>query len=60
MSRVKIIHSWDQFMANVRIGDTSLIKYITKHIKPMTNINNIMCGCETYISAVLLQSDFNK
>ena len=30
------------------------------NIKPMINIKNITCGCETCISAMLLQSDHNK
>ena len=29
----------------VCIGDTSLSKYMPKYIKPMRNINNIICGC---------------
>ena len=31
-----------------------------KHLKPMSNRNNITRGCETYISAMLLKSDLNK
>ena len=42
------------------IGETSLRKYIPKYIKPMSNKNNIICGCKTCISAMLLQSDLNK
>ena len=42
------------------IGDKSLRVYIPKHISPMSNRDKITCGCETYISAMLLQSDFDK
>ena len=41
-------------------------RYVSKeehaniYIKPMSNINNITCGCEKRISAMLLQSDINK
>ena len=38
----------------------SLRKNRPKYIKPMSNINNITCGYETSISAMLLQSDINK
>ena len=38
----------------------SIRKYMQKYMKPMNNRNNIKCGCETCISAMLLQSDFNK
>ena len=31
-----------------------------KYIKPTSNINNITCGCETCISAILIQSDISK
>ena len=31
-----------------------------KYIKPISSRNNITCGCETCISAMLLQSDLNK
>ena len=31
-----------------------------KYIELMSNINIIICVCETCISAMLLQSDFNK
>ena len=31
-----------------------------KDIKQMSNRNKITCGCETCISAMLLQSDINK
>ena len=44
----------------VFIWYTSLIKYMTKHIKPMSNRNNITSGCETCIIAMLLQYCFNK
>ena len=44
----------------VLIGDTSLRNYMPMYIKPMSNISNITCGCETCISAMLLQSDLNK
>ena len=44
----------------VCIGYKYLRKFIPKYIKPMSNINNITCGCETCISAMLLQSDINK
>ena len=36
------------------------MKYMPKNIKPMNNRNNITCGGETCISAMLLQSDLNK
>ena len=44
----------------VCIVDTSLRKYITKLIKPMSNINKITCECKTFISAMLFQSYLNK
>ena len=31
-----------------------------KYLKPMSNRNNIICGCKTCISAMLIQSDINK
>ena len=31
-----------------------------KYIKPTSKINTIACGCETFISAMLIQSDINK
>ena len=46
--------------SKVCIGDTSLRKYMLKHIKPTGNINNITCGCKTCISFMLLRSDFNR
>ena len=42
------------------IGYTSLGKYMPKYIKPISNRYNITCGYETYIIAMLLQSDLNK
>ena len=42
------------------IGDTSLRNNTPIYIKPMSNINNITCGCKTTISAILLQPDINK
>ena len=42
------------------IGYMSIRKYMPKHLKPMSNRNNITRGCETYISAMLLKSDLNK
>ena len=47
---------------NICIGDTSLSnsKYMPKYIKPMSNRNNITFGCDTWISAMLIQSDLNK
>ena len=42
------------------IGDTSLKKYMPKYTKPMTNRNNITCGCKACISAMLIQPDINK
>ena len=44
----------------VCIGDVSLIYYTPRHIKPMSNINNITCGCKACISAILIQSDLNE
>ena len=44
----------------IYIGYSSLRKYMPRHIKPMSNINNITFGCETCISSMLLQSDFKK
>ena len=44
----------------VCIGDTSFRKYMQKYIKSMSNINNITCVCETFISSMLLQSDISK
>ena len=38
----------------------SLRNHMQKYIKPISNINNITCGCETCISAMLHQSYFNK
>ena len=31
-----------------------------EYVKSMGNRNNVTCGCETCISAMLLQSDLNK
>ena len=42
------------------IGGTSLRKYMPKYIKPMSNINNIICLWLTCIRAMLLQSYLNK
>ena len=42
------------------ICDTYLRKYTPKHIKPMININKITYGCETFISAILIQFALNK
>ena len=42
------------------IGDMSVRKYVPEHIKPMSNINNIMCGFENCINDMLLQSSLNK
>ena len=44
----------------VCIGGTYLRNYMPKYIKPMINRNNITCGCETCIIAMLIQSDINK
>ena len=44
----------------VCIRDTSLRNYMHKKIKPMRNRNNITCGCETCISAMLLKSNLNQ
>ena len=44
----------------VCIGYTSLRKYTPKYIKQTSNRNNITCGWEKCISAMLLQSDLNK
>ena len=44
----------------VCIGSTSIRKYIPIYINPMSNRNNIIWGCETCISTMLLQSDLNK
>ena len=44
----------------VCVGDTSLSKYIPKHIKPTINRNKIKYGWKTCISAMLLQPDTNK
>ena len=44
----------------VHIGDNSLGKYIPRHINPTGNRNKITCGCETFISSMLFQSDLNK
>ena len=41
-------------------GYTSLIKYMPNYINTIININRITCVCGTFISAMLLQSDFNK
>ena len=42
------------------IGYTSLRKYMPKYIKPTSKINTIACGWETFISAMLIQSDINN
>ena len=44
----------------VCIGDNLLIKYTPNHINPMNKIYKITCGCETYISAMLLHYGLNK
>ena len=44
----------------VFIGDAYLINYIPKHVKSIIKTNKIECGCETCISDMLLQSEFNK
>ena len=44
----------------VCIEDMSLKYHMPKHIKPMRSINKITWGCETCISAMLLQYDLNK
>ena len=44
----------------VCIGDNCLRDYMTKHINPMIKRNKITCVCETCISYMLLQYDFNK
>ena len=46
--------------STICIGDTSLRKYTSRNIKPMSNINKITCVCKTCISNILLQSDLNK
>ena len=51
--------AWDD-KGRVYIGDTSLRKYILKHINTRSNINIITCGCETYTGTMLLQYDLNK
>ena len=45
---------------NIFIGDTSFRKYMPIYIYPTRKRNNITCGCETCISAMLLQPDLNK
>ena len=42
------------------IVDTSLSKYVTKYISPVSNRNNITCRCKIFISDMLLLSDINK
>ena len=44
----------------VYIGYTYLEKYMPKHIKPISNINNITCVCDIFISSMLIQSSLNK
>ena len=44
----------------IYIWDTPIRKYMPKHIKPTSNRNNITCGYQTYLSAMLLQSDLKK
>ena len=44
----------------VCIGNTSLIKYTPKHTNTTIKRNRIACGCETCISAMLLQFDLNR
>ena len=39
----------------VYIVDIPISKYMPKYIKPMSNRNNITCGCETFISAMILR-----
>ena len=41
----------------VYIGDNSLQKYMSKHVKSTRNINKTTCVYETCISSILLQSD---
>ena len=38
---------------------TSLRKYMTKYIKPVSNIDKIACGFKTCITAMLLKSYLN-
>ena len=45
---------------NICIGDISLRKYMPQLKKIMSNRNKITYGCETCISAMLLQSVLNK
>ena len=45
---------------NICIVDTSLRKYMPKYIKPISNRNNITCGCKTCMIAMLFQSYLNK
>ena len=44
----------------VWIFDTSIIKYIPKHINTTSNRNNITCGYYICISDMLLQYYLNK
>ena len=44
----------------VCIGEKSLKNDTPKNIKPTSKRNTITCGCETCISAILLQSDLNN
>ena len=41
----------------VYIIDTSLIKYMPKHMNKISSINKITRVCETFISDIFLQSD---
>ena len=44
----------------VFIGDNYPRNYIPRYAKPMGKTNKITCGCETCISSMLLQYNFNK
>ena len=47
--------SWIYINDICHIGSTC-----QKYIKPMIKITIITCGCKTFISSILLQSDLNK
>ena len=57
---LKVVFSSRTVDEKVYIGNKPLRKHMPKYIEPMSNINNITCGCETCINAMLLQSDLNK
>ena len=44
---------------NVIIGNSSLRRYNTPQVENMSNLHIIMCGCEIFIFASMMQSELN-